>query len=126
MLRVISLLVVMFAVMVPVQAQAFCGFFVSKAGADLFNKASKVVLARAEDRTVVTMASDFSGDMNEFAMVIPVPEVITEKQVNVTENKIIEHLDAYTAPRLVEYYDDDPCQPVMKMEMMMKLSGFKR
>jgi hypothetical protein len=29
-------------------AQAFCGFFVGKADADLFNDASKVVLVRTE------------------------------------------------------------------------------
>ena len=91
------------------QAQAFCGFFVSKAGADLFNQASKVVMARADDRTVITMANDFQGDLKEFAIVIPVPEVLEEGQVNVTENRLVEHIDAYTAPRLVEYFDPDPC-----------------
>jgi hypothetical protein len=44
--------------------------------------------------------------------------VITEKQVNVTDNSILEHLDAYTAPRLVEYHDNDPCQEIMYREMM--------
>lgn len=104
-------------------AQAFCGFFVSKAGADLFNEASKVVMARADDRTVVTMSSDYQGDLDEFAIVIPVPTLITEKQVNVTENKIIEHLDAYTAPRLVEYHDEDPCSPPVMYEMMARTTA---
>lgn len=99
-------------------AHAFCGFYVAKADASLFNEASKVVLSRAEDRTVITMSNDYKGDLEEFAIVIPVPTVITEKQVHVAENRIIEHLDAYTAPRLVEYFDSDPCQP-MVMEMMM-------
>lgn len=108
----------LFMLLLPLQAQAFCGFFVSKAGADLFNEASKVVMARAEDRTVITMVNDFQGDVEEFAMVIPVPEVLQEGQINVSENRIVDHLDAYTAPRLVEYYDDNPCQP--RMEMMMR------
>lgn len=90
-------------------AHAFCGFFVSKAGADLFNQASKVVMARADDRTVITMANDFQGELDEFAIVIPVPEVLEEGQVHVAENSLIEHIDAYTAPRLVEYFDPDPC-----------------
>ena len=98
-------------------AHAFCGFFVSKAGADLFNQASKVVLARGDDRTVITMANDYQGELDEFAIVIPVPSVITEKQVNVTDNRILEHLDAYTAPRLVEYHDSDPCNQYEIMEM---------
>ena len=44
-------------------AQAFCGFYVAKADAKLFNKASKVVVARKGERTAVTMASDFQGDL---------------------------------------------------------------
>ena len=53
-------------------AAAFCGFYVAKADASLFNKASKVVVARQGERTTVTMASDYQGDLKEFALVIPV------------------------------------------------------
>ena len=56
-------------------AHAFCGFYVAKADGKLFNKASKVVVARKGDRTAVTMASDYQGDPKEFALVIPVPTV---------------------------------------------------
>ena len=49
-----------------VPAHAFCGFYVAKADGQLFNKASKVVVARKDKRTVVTMASDYSGDPKEF------------------------------------------------------------
>lgn len=90
-------------------AVAFCGFYVAKADTKIFNKASKVAIMRDEDRTVITMANDFQGDLKEFAMVIPVPVVLEEGQINVTENAILDHLDAYTAPRLVEYFDEDPC-----------------
>ena len=90
-------------------AVAFCGFYVAKADTKLFNKASKVAIMRDNDRTVITMANDYQGELNEFAMVIPVPVVLEEGQIHVTENAIIDHLDAYTAPRLVEYFDEDPC-----------------
>ncbi len=99
------------------QAMAFCGFYVAKADTKLFNKASKVVLVRDGDRTVVTMASDYEGDPKEFAMVIPVPTVLKKEQIHITENAIIDHLDAYSAPRLVEYFDPDPCQRMEVMEM---------
>ena len=46
----------------PAPADAFCGFFVAKADTKLFNKASKVVLARDGDRTVMTMSNDFKGE----------------------------------------------------------------
>jgi Na+-translocating ferredoxin:NAD+ oxidoreductase RnfD subunit len=54
--------------------RAFCGFYVSAAGTKLFNRASQVVLVRDGDRTVLTMASDFSGNPTEFAVVVPVPD----------------------------------------------------
>ena len=94
---------------ITTNAQAFCGFYVAKADTSLFNQASQVVLVRDDDRTVITMANDFQGDVRDFAVVIPVPTFIEREQINVAENGLIEHLDAYTAPRLVEYHDGDPC-----------------
>jgi hypothetical protein len=90
-------------------AEAFCGFYVAKADTKLFNKASQVVLVRDGDRTVITMANDFRGDPKEFAMVIPVPTSIQREQINVGDKLVLDHLDAFTAPRLVEYFDPDPC-----------------
>jgi hypothetical protein len=90
-------------------AVAFCGFFVAKADTKLFNKASKVAIMRDGDRTVMTLSNDYQGELKEFAMVIPVPVVLEEGQIHVTENAILDHLDAYTSPRLVEYFDEDPC-----------------
>ncbi len=92
-------------------AQAFCGFYVAKADAKLFNKASKVVVARKGEATAVTMASDYQGDLKEFALVVPVPTLIKKDQISITENATVDHLDAYSAPRLVEYFDPDPCRP---------------
>lgn len=100
-------------------ASAFCGFFVAKADTDLFNDASKVALVRDGDRTVITMASNFRGDVEEFAMVIPVVEVPEEEQINVANPGLIEHLDNYTAPRLVEYHDENPCEMRYRRELAM-------
>src|SRR5438034_6333194 len=88
----------------------FCGFYVSKADTKLFNKASQVVLVRDGDRTVMTMANDFKGDLKEFAVVIPVPTFLKREQIHVGEKALVDHLDAYSAPRLVEYFDANPCQ----------------
>ena len=96
-------------------ASAFCGFYVAQADSKLFNQASKVVLTRDGDQTAITMASDFEGDTKEFAVVVPVPTFIERKQIGVVDTKTIDHLDRYTAPRLVEYHDDDPCNPPMRM-----------
>jgi hypothetical protein len=88
----------------------FCGFYVAKADTKLFNKASQVVLVRDGDRTVMTMASDFKGDPKEFAIVIPVPTFLKQEQIHVGEKALVDHVDAYSAPRLVEYFDADPCR----------------
>lgn len=90
-------------------AYGFCGYYVAKAGAELFNQATKVVYVRDQNRTVLSFSPDYSGNLKDFAMVVPIPEVLQRKQINVGSNKVIDHLDAYTAPRLVEYYDSDPC-----------------
>jgi hypothetical protein len=88
----------------------FCGFYVAKADTKLFNKASQVVLVRDGDRTVMTMANDFEGEPKEFAIVIPVPTFLTREQIHVGDKALIDHLDAYSAPRLVEYFDQNPCE----------------
>lgn len=90
---------------------AFCGFYVGKADTKLFNQASQVVLVRDGDRTVLTMVNDFQGSMKEFAIVIPVPTVLKREQIHVGDKAQVDHLDAFSAPRLVEYFDDDPCAP---------------
>lgn len=91
------------------QALAFCGFYVGGADAKLFNQASQVVIARDGDRTILTMANDFQGAVKDFAMVVPVPVAIKKEQVHVGKRTAIEKLDAFSQPRLVEYFDPDPC-----------------
>ena len=101
-------------------AAAFCGFYVAKADTDLFNQASKVVLVRDGDRTVLTMSNDYSGTAEEFAVVVPVPTFLEREQIHVGNQAVIDHLDAYTAPRLVEYYDGNPCER-RRYEAMQRL-----
>ena len=119
MFRPLAIVTVALALAAP-EAKAFCGFYVARGDAKLFNKASEVVLVRDENRTVLTMASDFKGDPKEFALVVPVPTVLQRGQIRVTDKAAIDHLDAYSAPRLVEYHDPDPCR-VMMMEKDMAL-----
>jgi len=98
-------------------ASAFCGFYVAQADAKLFNKSSKVVLTRNGQETAITMASDYEGEPSEFALVVPVPSFIKKDQISVVDAKTIDHLDAYTAPRLVEYFDPDPCEEARVMAL---------
>jgi hypothetical protein len=113
-------------IFISTTAQAFCGFYVARADTSLFNQASQVVLVRDRDRTVITMANDFQGDVEDFAVVIPVPTFIERDQINVADRALVEHLDAYTAPRLVEYHDPDPCVRYELREMASADSAFPR
>ncbi|MFT7593112.1 MAG: hypothetical protein ACI8R4_000424 [Paracoccaceae bacterium] len=45
----------------------------------------------------------------DFALIVPTPRVLDRKDIRTVESKTLAHLDAYTAPRLVEYFDHDPC-----------------
>ncbi|MBH0188289.1 MAG: DUF2330 domain-containing protein [Nitrospira sp.] len=91
-------------------ASAFCGFYVAKADTKLFNKASEVTIARHDNKTVITMANDFKGDVKEFAMVVPVPTILKKEQIHIGEAAVLKHLADYSAPRLVEYFDENPCR----------------
>jgi hypothetical protein len=91
-------------------AQAFCGFFVGKADTQLFNKSSQVAIVRDGDRTVITMSNDYKGELTDFALVVPVPSVLQREQIHIGDRRLLARLDEYSAPRLVEYNDPDPCQ----------------
>jgi hypothetical protein len=112
-------LLLLCATLWPSAAHSFCGFYVASGDAKLFNHASQVVLVRDGDRTVLTMANDFRGEPKEFAIVVPVPTVLEKGQVHVGDRALVEHLDAYSAPRLVEYWDPDPC-PVAQDAMSFR------
>jgi hypothetical protein len=88
---------------------SFCGFYVSKADGGLKNKTSQVILVRESNRNVITMYNDFKGDTKDFAMVVPVPVVLKKNDIHVVDPSIFKRLNDYSAPRLVEYYDQNPC-----------------
>lgn len=88
---------------------SFCGFYVSKADGSLKNKTSQVILVRDGNKNVITMYNDFKGDAKDFAMVVPVPVVLKRENIKVVPPSIFQRLNDYSAPRLVEYWDENPC-----------------
>jgi len=96
--------------MISNEAMAFCGFYVSKADGTLKNKTSQVILVRDGEKNTVTMFNDFKGDFKDFAMVVPVPVVLKQSDIKVVDQSIFNTLNEYSKPRLVEYYDENPCE----------------
>ena len=90
-------------------ADAFCGFYVSGADTKLFNNATQVVLLRDGLRTVLSMQNNYRGPPASFAMVVPVPVVLQRENVKTLPREIFAKLDELDAPRLVEYWEQDPC-----------------
>ncbi len=113
MLRVLlgGLMLALLQVMIPGSAEAFCGFYVAGADDALYNNATQVVLMRSGKTTVLSMQNSYKGPPQNFAMVVPVPEVLTEDNVKILPAEVFDRVDKLAAPRLVEYWEQDPCSP---------------
>jgi len=99
-------------------AHAFCGFYVGGAGAKMFNNATEVVMMRHGTTTVLSMENNYQGPPEHFAMVVPVPVVIKKDQVQTLPRALFDKVDVLGAPRLVEYWEQDPCyQPPPEREI---------
>src|SRR5262245_46705261 len=92
-------------------AQAFCGFYVAPGEAKLVADATMVVMMRDGTKTVLAMQNDYQGPPEAFAMVVPVPVVLHKENVKTLEPAIFARVEALAGPRLVEYWEQDPCPP---------------
>ncbi len=95
----------------PSAADAFCGFYVAPGDQQLAADATQVVLMRKGTRTVLSMMNNYKGPTSEFAMVIPVPVVLKEGDVKTLPKEVFANVERMGAPRLVEYWEQDPCRP---------------
>src|SRR6266850_7574089 len=94
---------------VPATAHAFCGFYVAGGDQQLVNDATQVVLMRSGTRTVLAMQNHYQGPPEAFAMIVPVPVVLHEGDVKTLDRAVFAHVEQMGAPRLVEYWEQDPC-----------------
>ena len=90
-------------------SEAFCGFYVSSADTKLTANASQVVVMREGTRTVLSMQNDYEGPLTSFAMVVPVPVTLQKENVKTLSRELFTRIDELDAPRLVEYWERDPC-----------------
>ena len=95
------------------RSEAFCGFFVAGSNEKLTNNASQVALVREGNKTSMTMSNTYQGPPENFAMVVPVPVVLKKEDVKTLPMDVFKHIDQLSAPRLVEYWEQDPCVPHM-------------
>ncbi len=100
----------------PRMAEAFCGFYVAPGDNQLVADATQVVLMRRGTRTVLSMQNNYKGPPEAFAMVIPVPVVLKEADVKTLPKEVFANVERMGAPRLVEYWEQDPCAPEVKYD----------
>jgi MYXO-CTERM domain-containing protein len=76
-------------------------------------------MMRAGTRTVLSMQNNYQGPPQDFAMVVPVPVVLQKENVKTLPREIFTRVDQLSAPRLVEYWEQDPCRPPMPDDVAM-------
>ena len=106
---VLSLALALGSLLYAPNAQAFCGFYVAGGESSLFNDATQAVLMRVGQRTVLSMQNNYQGPPENFAMVVPVPVVLQQDNVQTLSADLFAKIDTLSAPRLVEYWEMDPC-----------------
>ena len=109
-------------VVAPSAAQAFCGFYVASGDQQMFDDATQVVLMRDGTRTVLSMQNDYRGPLTDFAMVVPVPTVLHDGDVKTLPREVFDHVEKMGAPRLVEYWEQDPCARPRDEDMDMAMA----
>ncbi|MFO0597276.1 MAG: DUF2330 domain-containing protein [Myxococcaceae bacterium] len=112
------------ALLAATASHAFCGFYVSSAGGQLFNDATMVTLMRDGTRTVLGMQNNYRGPPDDFAMVVPVPVVLQKENVRTLQKSAFDRIDAIASPRLVEMYTDTvPCPMPVARSMPGSAAG---
>jgi hypothetical protein len=91
------------------QASALPGFFATKSGTAT-SSSTQVVLMMNDSETAVSVATDYKGPNQEFALVLPVPSDVVLKEVLTLKRHSVERLDELTAPRFHEFWEMDPCE----------------
>ena len=66
------------------------------------------------------MQNNYQGPPQDFALVVPVPVVLQEKDVKTLGKAVFDRIDQLAAPRLVEYWEQDPCPPPEPRERRSK------
>lgn len=84
-------------------AYAFCGTYVGGPDDTLVNHASRVILAREGEHTVLTVAMDYEGSPSEFALLLPVPTVLQAEDVTTIDPWLVDAMDEWTTPRVSAY-----------------------
>ena len=92
-------------------AHAFPGFLASKKSTDIKVHSTQMVIMKKGNATAVSVMPDYEGSLEPFAMVLVVPGDVTADRVTTLNREYVDRVDAISAPRFHEYWEQDPCDP---------------
>jgi hypothetical protein len=92
-------------------AHAFPGFLASKKSTDIKIHSTQIVIMKKGNATAVSVMPDYEGPLEPFAMVLVVPSDVTAERVTTLKREYVDRVDALSAPRFHEYWEQDPCDP---------------
>lgn len=87
------------------------GLLLAKDGNPIFNKSSYIIYARNGEHNSITFTGDIRTAADEVLILIPLPTNVKYSDIKTVNIETMNHLLRYSAPRLIEYEDFDPCNP---------------
>ncbi|HET9958852.1 MAG TPA: DUF2330 domain-containing protein [Polyangiaceae bacterium] len=107
-------------------ASAFNGFFASKKEGGAKSYTTQVVVMKKAGASVVSVMPDYEGPLEGFALVMLVPEDVTVDGVTTLKREFVDRVDALSAPRFHEFWEQDPCDTTpaqQEWERSLKVEG---
>jgi len=90
---------------------AFPGVAVSVTGTRPTISTTELVVMQHADVSIVTLAVDYRGPFERFALLLPVPRDVVRGRLRTVKHEFIARLQQMTAPRVFEFWEQDPCVP---------------
>jgi hypothetical protein len=114
------------ALLAPRSAHALPGFFAGKKSEPVTSHSTQIALMKKGSDTVISVMPDYEGPLEPFALVLMVPADVSEDGVTTLKRDFLDRLDALSAPRFHEYWEQDPCDPgpvEQEWERNLKVQG---
>lgn len=99
------------AVSSTTSSAAFPGIAVSVTSTPPKISTTELVVMEHAGFSIVTLAVDYQGPIQRFALLVPVPRDVERTQLKTVKHEFIARLEQMTAPRVFEFWEHDPCSP---------------
>lgn len=87
------------------------------------SEATIAVLMREDTRTVLSFQNDYLGPPEDFALLVPVPTLLEREDVRTLDHGVFDRLQTLAAPKLVELWEQPPCQQGFGRPTAMRSRG---